>query len=518
MTDRSFFLDQHGCAKNQVDGELLIGILESKGWKKTDVPEDAALIIINSCGFIESAKKESLDAVITAREAYPGAKILLAGCLAERYAEDLLEGLPEADAFFGNGDLSRLSEVVDPLFSSPTGTELKSGSAGTELKAGPVSKPVLVPAQKGVCGGDRPELLSFPRSAYVKITEGCNNCCSFCAIPLIRGSLRSRSVSDIVEECRALVARGVYEINLIGQDLAAYGHGESDAVAGSVRPAGYDASPSPLSILLKAISALSGNFRVRLLYIHPDHFPLDILPVMTADLRFLPYFDIPFQSGDESTIKAMNRTGSGQAYRDLLAKIRAAFADAKSPYGTVAIRTTFLTGFPGESEESFEATARFSADIHSMWSGAFTWSCEEGTAAEKMKKRVPKKTAAMRLDTLKEIQIRITPEELNVFVGKPVDVLIEELIPEAKAETSSAGSAAAAGARSGSAANADADVPDSRLALGRAWFQAPEVDGSVVLQYENNQKDEDGKPIGPGSIVKAVIMAVNGVDVEAVAR
>ena len=518
MTDRSFFLDQHGCAKNQVDGELLIGILESKGWKKTDVPEDAALIIINSCGFIESAKKESLDAVITARAAYPGAKILLAGCLAERYAGDLLEGLPEADAFFGNGDLSRLSEVVDPLFLTQTGTELKSGPAGTELKAGPVSKPVLVPAQKGVCGGNRPELLSFPRSAYVKITEGCNNCCSFCAIPLIRGSLRSRSVSDIVEECRTLVARGVYEINLIGQDLAAYGHGETDAVSGAGRPSGYNVAPSPLSTLLKAISALPGNFRVRLLYIHPDHFPLDILPLMTADLRFLPYFDIPFQSGDEATIKAMNRTGSGQAYRDLVGKIRTAFAEAKSPYGTVAIRTTFLTGFPGESEESFAATARFSADIHSMWSGAFTWSCEEGTAAEKMKKRVPKKTASMRLDTLKEIQIRITPEELKVFVGKPVDVLIEELIPEAKAETVGAGSASGADTRFGSAGNASADVPDSRLALGRAWFQAPEVDGSVVLQYEDNQKDEDGKPIGPGSIVKAVIMAVNGVDVEAVAR
>ena len=339
MTDHSFFLDQHGCAKNQVDGELLIGILESRGWKKTDVPEDAALIIINSCGFIESAKKESLDAVITARAAYPHAKILLAGCLAERYAGDLLDGLPEADAFFGNGDLSRLPEVIDPLF------------AASAASVAPAAKPALVPAQKGVCGGDRPELLSFPRSAYVKITEGCNNCCSFCAIPLIRGSLRSRSVSDIVAECSSLVARGVYEINLIGQDLAAYGCGETDAVASS--------DSSPLSVLLKGISGISGDFRVRLLYIHPDHFPLDILPVMTGDLRFLPYFDIPFQSGDEGTLKAMNRKGSAEKYRALLEKIRAAFAGAKSPYGTVAIRTTFLTGFPGETDESFETNGPF---------------------------------------------------------------------------------------------------------------------------------------------------------------
>lgn len=491
MTDRTFFLDQHGCAKNQVDGELIIGILESRGWSKTDVPEDAALIIVNSCGFIESAKTESLDAVITARAAYPKAKILLAGCLAERYASDFVEGLPEADAFFGNGDLSRLPEVIEPLFS-----------------ASPV-RPSLVPEQKGVCAGDRPLLLSFPRSAYVKITEGCDNRCSFCAIPLIRGCLRSRPIVDVVEEIAKLASQGVYEINLIGQDLAAYGFGDEDSVAGNGHPEGFGSGePSPLSALLKAISAHEGNFRIRLLYIHPDHFPLDILPVMIADTRFFPYFDMPFQSGDESTLKSMNRKGSADKYRDLLGKIRSAFADAKSPYGTVAIRTTFLTGFPGETDASFEATARFSADIHSMWSGAFTWSCEEGTAAADMKKRVPKKTSAMRLDTLKEIQIRITPEELKPFVGKTVEVLVEELIQESVSAASSSGDASRDGAL----------VPDSRLALGRAWFQAPEVDGSVVLQYEDNQKDVDGKAIGPGSVVEAVIMAVNGVDVEAVVR
>jgi len=534
----TFFLDQHGCAKNQVDGELLIGILNSRGWAKTDIPEEAALIIINSCGFIESAKKESLDAVITAREAYPKAKVLLAGCLAERYADDLLDGLPEADAFFGNGDLSRIGEVLDRLFSA-NGIAPGDGTSP--------SKPLLVPEQKGVCGGDRPQMLSFPRSAYVKITEGCDNHCSFCAIPLIRGNLRSRAVRDIVEECRTLVSRGIYEINLIGQDLAAYGFGTDDSVTGHGHPESFGSGdPSPLSLLLAAISALEGTFIVRLLYIHPDHFPRDILGVMTADTRFLPYFDIPFQSGDEHTLNEMNRKGSADSYRTLVGDIRAAFSSANSPYGKVALRTTFLVGFPGETDSSFETTARFSADIRSMWSGAFTWSCEEGTKAESLKKRVPKKTAKMRLDTLREIQIRITPEELLFFVGKTVDVLVEELIQESPAATSVATGPSATAAKTVSssapvataatvsaAATATAttaatvpapesassmNVPTSRLALGRAWFQAPEVDGAVVLQFEDNQKDKAGNAIGAGSIVEAYIMAVNGVDVEAVVR
>ncbi len=504
MTDQQFFLDQHGCAKNQVDGELLIGILQAKGWTKTDIPEDAALIIINSCGFIESAKKESLDAVITARAAYPKAKIVLAGCLSERYAEDFRGSLTEADAFFGNGDLSRFGEVIDPLFAGADSSQL-----------------VIVPEQKGVCAGDRPLILSFPRSAYVKITEGCDNCCSFCAIPLIRGSLRSRTIEAIVAECRTLVSRGMYEINLIGQDLAMFGRGAEDSgafggtgafteVDAVARAETASADPSPLSLLLRAISTIDGDFRVRLLYIHPDHFPHDILQVMTADMRFLPYFDIPFQSGDAAILSAMNRKGSTEVYKTLVQDIRSAFAAAGSPYGTVAFRSTFLVGFPGETDESFETTARFLADIRSMWSGSFTWSCEEGTNAASLKKRVTKKTAKTRLDTLLEIQIRITPEELRYFVGKTVDVLVEELIKEPAFSEADKAEA--------HLSPISCLAPVSRLALGRAWFQAPEVDGSVVLQYEDNQKDKGGKPIEPGSLVSAYIMAVNGVDVEAVVR
>ena len=283
-----FFIDQHGCAKNQVDGELIIANLEKAGYKQTFNSDEAQLIIINSCGFIESAKQECLEAVFSARQQYPKAKILLAGCLAERYGNDLNESLPEVDGFFGNGDISEISNVVTSIFND--------------------KKTVVIPPQKGVCCGDRKMFLAFPGSAFVKITEGCNNRCSFCAIPIIRGELRSRNSDEIIKEIKELVSNGIYEINLIGQDLAAYGTGAEDNVFGTGRTYLPNGTPgiiensikiekkeSGLCTLLKRISELEGTFVVRLLYIHPDHFNFDIVECIKKDDRILPYFDIPFQ-------------------------------------------------------------------------------------------------------------------------------------------------------------------------------------------------------------------------------
>ena len=445
----TFFLDQHGCAKNQVDGELMISHLVARGYTQTFDAAEADLIIVNSCGFIESAKTESLNAVMSARAEYPKAKILLAGCLAQRYAADLGENLPEADGIFGNGDLDQLYRVVEPVMQG--------------------ERVVLTPAQKGVCGGDRDLLLSFAGAAYVKITEGCNNRCSFCAIPLIRGELRSRPADEIVAEIQKLVAQGVYELNLIGQDLAAYGTGREDNVFGTGRtllPMGTPGSvgsaagagkvhESGLCTLLKRISALPGTFRVRLLYIHPDHFNADILPVIKADPRILPYFDIPFQSGDDGTIRAMHRTGSAAAYKAVVARIREAFPDA-------ALRTTFLAGFPGESGEAAARTEQFLADIAPDWSGCFPYSKEDDTPAATLKGQVLKKTRQARADALVALQAAITRKRLALRCGKDYDVLIEEVL------------------------SASADAPDEGLAIGRAWFQAPEVDGSVVVRYDRS--------------------------------
>lgn len=508
MTKR-FFLDQHGCAKNQVDGELLIGILTDKGWQKTTEPEIADLIIVNSCGFIEPAKRESIEAVITARAAYPHAKILLAGCLAERYGDVFKTEFEEADAFFGNGDLSQLPTLIDRLFPDASPAEQQSSATLRQEKYQPVSptghsRPFLKPAQKGVCCGQRPELLNFPRSAFIKITEGCNNCCSFCAIPLIRGSVRSRPAADIVSEIQNFVRQGYKEFNLIGQDLAVYEAAPpADAIdrplplkteANKAKTNKRKPELSGLAQLLHAISGIKGQFSIRLLYIHPDHFPLDILPVMTADTRFLPYFDIPFQSGSDPIIRAMNRCGSAEAYLNLIENIRAAFRSAESPYGEAVIRTTFLTGFPGETQADFERTAAFLQAVQSLWSGAFAYSQEEGTKAADMKKQVPAKIAEQRKAALNELQLKITEQKLASFCGLETNVLIEEVIPQDK--------------------NSE-DTTQGCIALGRTWFQAPEVDGAVVVNFSEAQKDSEGQPITAGSLVRVRITALRGIDLEA---
>lgn len=463
LTKQTFFLDQHGCAKNQVDGELLISHLTNAGYVRTDDASNADLIIINSCGFIQSAKQESLDAVMNARAAYPHAKILLAGCLAERYADVFKTDLPEADGIFGNGDLSQIVQTARDVLAK--------------------KRPVVVPSQNGVCCGDRPQFLSFSGSAYVKITEGCNNCCSFCAIPLIRGSLRSRPVSEIVTEVKKLVSDGTREINLIGQDLAAYGCGKTDDVLGNGKNGLQNTETSLLHDLLVELSKIEGQFWIRLLYIHPDHFNADILSLMQKDKRILPYFDIPFQSGSDRIIKAMNRTGTFERYVSLIKTIRTALPDA-------SIRTTFLTGFPGETEDGAHATEKFLEAIQPDWSGCFAYSREEDTPAYNFKGRVAKKTAELRAAQLEKIQTALTAQRLKQRVGQTYDVLVEEIIQ-------------------------NNDGTDDGLAIGRAWFEAPDVDGNVVIRYDLDDANAVSQ-IVPGNVVKVKAIASSELDIDGV--
>ena len=461
-----FYIDQHGCAKNQTDGELIVGFLVKEGFEQTFEPDQADFIIINSCGFIESAKKESINAIYNVKANYPDAKIVLTGCLAQRYAQMLYDSMPELDGVFGNGDLSKIAAFMQQI------------SHGKRLSQ-------TFP-QEGICAGNRPVLFNYKGSAYVKITEGCSNHCSFCAIPLIRGEVRSRSADSIITEIKGLISQGVYELNLIGQDLAAYGTGTKDNAFGDGPTEYHGQKESGLCRLLKRISALEGDFLVRLLYIHPDHFNKDILQVMKNDSRFAPYFDIPFQSGDDEIIKAMNRTGSAEKYKDLIAGI-------KEVLGHCVIRTTFLTGFPGESDEAALNTLEFLKTIEPDWSGCFPYSREEDTPAYDMKKRVPKKTAEKRAALLENTQSEITSKKLSDYVGKTVKVLVEEIIEldQQVAEDSSEG-----------------------LAIGRGWFQAPEVDGCVVIRYDRDIPSEVAA-VQPGNVVAAQIIAAAGVDLDA---
>jgi ribosomal protein S12 methylthiotransferase len=437
-----YFLDPFGCAKNQVDAEIMMLSLNNALWISVDNPSSADLIIVNSCGFIEKAKRESINAVIAWKKRYPEKKILLAGCLTERYRVELEESLTEADGFLGCNELDCAPEKAAKFFSSKT-AELK--------KAGFSASRTVQPE----CGSGLRPLLGFPGSAYVKISEGCSNNCSFCAIPLIRGPLRCRPVSGIVEECRQLLERGVKELCLIGQDLASY-HSLAD--------------------LLNSILALHGDFWVRLLYLHPDHFPLDILDNIANDRRVLPYFDIPFQHASPRILSLMGRKGETKSYLRLLKSIRAKLPDA-------VIRSTFLVGFPGETEDDFNMLLDFQRQACFDWLGVFVFSREEGTAAYSMKGRVAKKTAAKRKLFIEEKQIPITEEKINRFIGRTMDVLVEESV--------------------------------DTLWLGRLFCQAPEVDGATVIRRSDIKTDTQiTAKTAPGDMIRGTVVARVGFDLE----
>ena len=453
-----YFFDPFGCAKNQVDAEIMMDRLNETGWRGTTDPSGADLIIVNSCGFIEAAKRESINAVLFWKKQYPEKKILLAGCLTQRYRTELEEDLSEADGFLGCAELEMAAEKAVELF-----------------RASHIKKPIKTESSPGL----RP-LLGFPGSAYVKVSEGCNNRCSFCAIPIIRGSLHCRPIPDIVEECRQLLGRGVKELCLIGQDLASY---------------------DSLVSLLEAIAVLSGDFWVRLLYLHPDHFPPDILKVLETDNRFLPYFDIPFQHASPRLLSLMGRNGSGKSYIRLLDSIRSRLPDA-------VIRSTFLVGFPGETEEDFNMLLDFQEQACFDWLGVFCWSREEGTSAYSMKGRISKKTAARRKAITEERQIPITEKKMDRFVGRTMDVLIEEEFTETPAPNDGPQSVRRELAH---------PEKNTGLWLGRVFCQAPEVDGATVVQMavpaEVASAAGGTSPV-PGAMIRGTVNARKGFDFE----
>jgi ribosomal protein S12 methylthiotransferase len=429
-----------------VDAETMMAVLDGSAWSRVEDSAAADLIIINSCGFIESAKQESINAVLAYRKLYPEKKILLAGCLAQRYGKELQAALVEADGFFGNADLGGIAAAANGLFKGP-GAEPPSAPR-------PVSSSLLAA---------RP-LLSMPGQAYVKISEGCNNRCAFCAIPVIRGPLRSRPVPELAEECRVLLDRGVRELCFVGQDLGSYG-----------TDLGGSGGETKLPELLEALSAWEGRFWARLLYIHPDHFPRPLLDLCRRDSRFLPYFDLPFQHGSAGMLRAMGRRGDPERYLRLIADIRSALPDA-------VIRSTLLTGFPGETDEDFRRLLEFQERADLDWLGVFAYSREEDTPAYSMKGRVPRKIAERRKAIIEERQTGISEKRMDRFVGRVMEALVEEALP------------------------ADDPANPERLYLGRLYCQAPEVDGVVVLR--------SGKALPAGSFVRGRISVRRGFDLE----
>ena len=429
-----YYIDPFGCVKNQVDAENMMAHLNNAGWESTADAQQADLIIVNSCGFIESAKQESINAVLEWRKIYPDKKILLAGCLAQRYKKELSVELKEADGIIGIEDTAKIVEA-------------------------PANATANVP---GTSPGTRP-LLSLPGSAYVKISEGCNNNCSYCAIPMIRGSLVCRKIPDIIDECRALLARGIKELCIIGQDIGAH---------------------DGLPILLNTLSMLKGDFWVRLLYIHPDHFPFEILDLMERDKRFLPYFDIPFQHASSKILTAMNRSGTAEKYLELINTIRSRCISNEWLPNAI-IRSTFLLGFPGETEDDFNALLDFQQKAKLDWLGCFTYSREDGTPAFSMKGQVPAKIAQARKQIIEERQIPITEKNMDRFTGLTLDVLIEEQFIS------------------------ESNKNEENLWLGRLYCQAPEIDGAAVILSEKDEKD-----LQPGTLTQCKVIARRGFDLE----
>ena len=440
INKKYLYIENLGCAKNQVDAEVISRSLEKDGWTMTDDASVADLIIVNTCGFIESAREESINTFFELRSQNPDAKIIVSGCLAQRYGEELSEQLPEADGVFGNRDLKQINGFVDNL----------------------ESRRLLVPEYPDPDSEiyDRSFLFSYSGSAYLKISEGCNHRCGFCAIPLIRGSLRSRKMDAILDEAKTLVSKGIKEINLIAQDLAAYG-------------TDWDGKSRFLELLQK-ITAIEGDFKVRLLYIHPDAFPIELLDMIKTNPKILPYFDIPIQHASAKLLRPMKRMGDKDTYTALVSKIRESLPEC-------VIRTTIMLGFPGETDEDFNQVYDFVKTNRFNWMGSFVYSREEGTYAydltdEKTHEALTK-VSAKRQKKLEKLQEKITSECLQQFVGKEYDVLIEELIE------------------------------GEDLAIGRIWAQAPEVDGLTVVM---------GRGMEPGNIYRCGITKVNGVDLEAV--
>ncbi len=443
-----FYLENLGCAKNQVDAEQIITSLKKKGWEYCSV-EESDIIIVNTCGFIKPAKEESISTTLDFKKNYPDKKIIMAGCLAQRYGETFADSFSELDGIFGNRNPEAVTDAVD--FFEKGGKVFFPEEADSSLDR------ELPEAD------NRTEFLSFAGSTYVKIAEGCNNNCSYCAIPLIKGPLKSRKKDKVLNEIKTLLSEGFFEINLIAQDLASFGS---------------DSGKSELIPLLEEISEIEGDFWIRLLYMHPDRFDIRVADICRKEPRIVPYFDIPFQHASEKILRKMGRTGNSASYLETIAGIREKLDNA-------VIRSTFLLGFPGETGKDLDILEKFIKEAEIDWAGFFVYSREEGTAAYNFSNPLGRylsvKRAEKKKKDLEKLQHSISEKRLSRFVGKNIKVIVEEA------------------------------VEGEELFLCRGYMNAPDIDGLVVLH-------SGGTVFLPGQVVECRIVKVNSVDLEAVVQ
>ncbi len=397
-----------GCAKNLVDAEIMLGDAIQHGFAITSDPEEADVLIINTCGFIDSAKQESIDAILEAHQnrgkrKRAGQKLVVSGCMAQRFATELAKELPEVDAFVGLDQVAEMGSLLQGLLAS----EVES----------PINL-VARAASRYIPDYDTPRFrLTPPHSAYLKIAEGCNHPCSFCVIPRMRGRHRSRTISSVVSEVKSLVSQGVREINLISQDTTYFGMDLWEQKAGPRQPVDSQRGPT-LSKLLDEIAHLEGDFWIRLLYTHPAHWSDELISAIARNPKVVPYIDMPLQHIHEDMLNTMRRETSRQHIEDLIVRLRAGI-----PH--LAIRTTFIVGFPGETAEHFESLLEFIEAIRFERLGVFIYSQEEGSRAAKMEKQISVAEKNHRMRRAMILQQKIATEVAHSQMEKHLRVLVE---------------------------------------------------------------------------------------------
>ena len=489
-----------GCPKNLVDSEVMMGLLDRAGARLTNHPEEAEILIVNTCSFIDTAKQESIDTILEmAQHKTTGRakKLIVAGCLVERYRDEIQKSIPEVDAVVGTGELESILQAAGidaaglaPLAAAPSPFNILSGAAaetrpgqesqsGTHKAASPASRQegdareqqgrfrrddwdgaaALLPSY--LYDENTPRLLTTPKSsAYIKIAEGCDHPCTFCVIPNLRGKFRSRRFESVVAEARQFVARGVQEITLIGQDTTCYGEdlGLKDGLA----------------TLLDALAQIEGLRWLRFLYAYPNRITSKLLATIARHDNICKYLDVPLQHASPDLLKRMKRGAGADIFLKTLEKVRAAVPG-------IALRTSFIVGFPGESLRDFELLQEFVGEARFDWLGVFSYSDEEGSGAFSLDQKIPKRTIEARKRKLMKLQQAISKRAKQQWVGR-------ELVLLAEGESE--------------------ETP--LLWEGRTQFHAPEIDGKVYINDFGNLES-----LEPGRFYRAEITEAHEYDIVA---
>jgi ribosomal protein S12 methylthiotransferase len=464
-----------GCPKNLVDTEVMLGLTERAGHTFTPDPAEADVLLVNTCAFIEAARRESIDAILEIAEHKKrglGRRLVVTGCLAERYRAELQSQIPEIDAMLGTDDVPEILKAIDgqrgagqpSLLQIRRRPDAERGAADSASEAvdsrpsslrAPVAPRTALPTY--LYDGDSPRVLTTPSHlAYVKVAEGCDYACSFCVIPRLRGAYRSRTVESVVQEARALAARGVREIALVSQDTTFYGVDRGERGA--------------LPRLVRELNQISDLRWIRLLYLYPTTIGDDTLDAVAECDKVCKYIDLPLQHASNRVLRRMRRPGTRSSYERLLSRIRARIPG-------VALRTTFIVGFPGETAEDFEELCEFVRQIGFDHMGVFTYSHEEGTVAYQLDDDVPTRVKRQRRGQLMALQKRLVARANRRRVGETVQVMV------------------------------DGPSPDHGLVLkGRLQSQAPEIDPVVYLT------EADPATLRPGDLLEARIVGARGYD------